>query len=330
MSDTIFEHYRSVLRDIDVFAETAHDGAQAPHYARYGVTPDAGEGWMDLYQIDHGIAIGRCTYSFREAYDTTYTDRTEWLSVRILLSGSMHLSTPGSGGHAYEGCMVALKHMHANEDHVVRYRYPPNETFQGISIDVPAPLVDELFGGRPLAGHSGLLRPSPDRCYAVLDRRHACQRHGIRTALALLGTSPESAVGRLQIEGAALQFVAALAGPCCLGAHSRTRVPRPRHRVAVDDAIDILRHEFAQSHTIASLARRVGLNECYLKTAFRQVTGQTIGDFLRHTRMGRARELIENGRMTVLQACQFVGYSNPAQFAAAFRRIHGIAPSSLK
>jgi len=82
--------------------------------------------------------------------------------------------------------------------------------------------------------------------------------------------------------------------------------------------------------TITALSRRVRLNECYLKTAFRRITGQTIAQYLRHLRMRHARRLIEDTRASVLHTAAFVGYSNPSHFASAFKAVYGIAPSRLK
>ncbi len=70
---------------------------------------------------------------------------------------------------------------------------------------------------------------------------------------------------------------------------------------AVDEALDILRQEWKSPPTISRLARRVGLNECYLKNGFRRRTGMPIGEM--------------------------VGYSNPSHFAVAFKKVHGHLPS---
>lgn len=47
--------------------------------------------------------------------------------------------------------------------------------------------------------------------------------------------------------------------------------------------------------TISAMARRVGINESYLKNGFRAQVGCTIGEFVRQKRMKKAMELIESG-----------------------------------
>ncbi len=76
-----------------------------------------------------------------------------------------------------------------------------------------------------------------------------------------------------------------------------------------------------------SSARRVGVNECYLKKGFREQMGMSIGSYIRQLRMTKALEMIETGRYSVLDTALFVGYSNPGHFSAAFKKFNGHLPS---
>lgn len=105
---------------------------------------------------------------------------------------------------------------------------------------------------------------------------------------------------------------------------------RTRWQRAVDDAIDIIRAEYAGDHlTISELSRRTGTNECYLKRGFRERTGSSIAAFIRHHRMQTALALLEEGGMSVREVAHEVGYVNPSQFARAFRAVYGYAPSDI-
>lgn len=75
---------------------------------------------------------------------------------------------------------------------------------------------------------------------------------------------------RLEAESAALELAAQLLR------FTFARHDRPYLRRRIDEAADILRCEFSQTHTIATLTRRVGLNECYLKRCFKAQTGETV------------------------------------------------------
>ncbi len=98
-------------------------------------------------------------------------------------------------------------------------------------------------------------------------------------------------------------------------------------RAAVDEAVDILHRERNDPPSISALARRVGVDECYLKKWFRQRMGMPIGAYICQQRMTRALEMIETGRHSILKTSLFVGYSNPGHFTTAFKKFYGRLPS---
>ena len=148
----------------------------------------------------------------------------------------------------------------------------------------------------------------------------------------------------LQIEGLTLALIgqwleqpgtdaAANHGPIVSAPASFNAASARRHarwQRAVDDAVDILRAEFARAPSIAELARRVGLNECYLKRHFRQRTGLGIAAFVRQQRMACALALLESGPCAVQDVARHVGYQSLGHFARAFRAAHGCLPSDVR
>ena len=296
----------SPLRDID------------PGYARFDLPRHHGSGWTDLHRIAHGITLARGQYDFSGTFEDHYVQPPECLTIKIMVAGELHLQVPEQRKPTvYRGAGVMLRQ--ASEQQTFNREMVGH--FSGVSIEVPTPLLEQLFEDQ--AETIG----GPDGTELLLDSDHLCHTLGMATASTLLTSAMHTTVGRLHAEAAALQMLAQLIDhkPWRQG----PQLPL-RQRVAVQDARDILHDEFAHSHSIASLARRVGINECYLKSAFKAATGQTIAQYLRGVRMQQARALLEAGQCSVLQACEFVGYSNPGQFAAAFRRIHGVTPASVK
>lgn len=91
-------------------------------------------------------------------------------------------------------------------------------------------------------------------------------------------------------------------------------------------AARLLVHDLENPPSLAKLARAAGLSESTLKRGFGQVFGTTPFGYLRSRRMEHARQLLAQGAATVLEAAAAVGYSNPSNFAAAFRRQFGVNP----
>ncbi len=82
-----------------------------------------------------------------------------------------------------------------------------------------------------------------------------------------------------------------------------------------------------QPLSIQELAKIAGMGTTKLKAGFRAVFDKTIFEYVREQRMQKAVWLLEANRMRVCDVAMAVGYSNPSQFAAAFRRQYGCNPS---
>lgn len=98
----------------------------------------------------------------------------------------------------------------------------------------------------------------------------------------------------------------------------------------IREAARLLEADLANPPTLPELARRAGLSETSLKRGFRRLFGQTVFGHLRARRMQLARTLLESGECTVLEAAVRVGYSNPSNFSAAFRREFGLNPKQFQ
>uniref|UniRef100_B8HX82 Transcriptional regulator, AraC family n=1 Tax=Cyanothece sp. (strain PCC 7425 / ATCC 29141) TaxID=395961 RepID=B8HX82_CYAP4 len=107
-----------------------------------------------------------------------------------------------------------------------------------------------------------------------------------------------------------------------------SRLIHPDDVQRIHQAKQILLNNLNNPPSLLALARQVGLNDCTLKRGFRQVLGTTTFGYVHEQRMHWARKLLEQQRMSVKEVAHTVGYLNPSQFTAAFKRTYGITPSS--
>lgn len=63
---------------------------------------------------------------------------------------------------------------------------------------------------------------------------------------------------------------------------------------------------------------------------FKGLTGENAADYLRKQRLEKAAELIKEGRMTLSQISQEVGFSSVTQFRSKFKELFGVNPSEYK
>lgn len=104
-----------------------------------------------------------------------------------------------------------------------------------------------------------------------------------------------------------------------------------RHRTALfEDAVSIVEAEFADDLSLDDIARRVASSRRQLQRAYAEIGSTTFREHLTGVRMDRAAEMLQGRALTVREVAHRVGYRQPAQFAKAFRRHHGMAPSDFR
>lgn len=96
------------------------------------------------------------------------------------------------------------------------------------------------------------------------------------------------------------------------------------------DASAIVHAEFAEDLSLDDIARRVASSRRQLQRAFAEIGQTTFREHLTEVRMDRAADMLAERDLTVREVAQRVGYRQPAQFAKAFRRRHGSAPSTYR
>ncbi|MGA7794904.1 MAG: AraC family transcriptional regulator [Candidatus Acidiferrales bacterium] len=82
--------------------------------------------------------------------------------------------------------------------------------------------------------------------------------------------------------------------------------------------------------TLAELARNANLSVYYFATLFRESTGFSPHRYILHRRVTRARELLRNTSLSVLDVSLDLGFQHQNNFARAFRRITGMTPTYFR
>ena len=91
----------------------------------------------------------------------------------------------------------------------------------------------------------------------------------------------------------------------------------------------ILEQNIDQPYTIKELARKVAMNECYLKKGFKTLVGRTIHEYQQELRIDKAKKLLQHEGRSVTEVANTLGYSSISHFSTAFKRITGMKPCEL-
>ena len=90
---------------------------------------------------------------------------------------------------------------------------------------------------------------------------------------------------------------------------------------AVNDRLD------DSDFNVEALADEVGLSRVQLHRRMKELTGITVGEFIRNLRLQQAAKLLASGDTSVSQVTYAVGFSNPNHFSTAFKKHFGVSPS---
>jgi AraC family transcriptional regulator, regulatory protein of adaptative response / methylphosphotriester-DNA alkyltransferase methyltransferase len=98
----------------------------------------------------------------------------------------------------------------------------------------------------------------------------------------------------------------------------------------LDEANEIVARDYASELMLDDVARRIASSRRQLQRAYAEIGHTTFRAHLTRVRMDRAAELLATRTFTVREVAHRVGYRQPAQFAKAFRRHRGLAPSDFR
>src|ERR687892_1797558 len=98
----------------------------------------------------------------------------------------------------------------------------------------------------------------------------------------------------------------------------------------LEEANEIVARDYASDLSLDDIARRVASSRRQLQRAYAEIGDTTFRDHLTRMRMQKAAEMLATRGLTVREVAHRVGSRQPAQFAKAFRRYHGLAPSAFR
>jgi AraC-like DNA-binding protein len=94
----------------------------------------------------------------------------------------------------------------------------------------------------------------------------------------------------------------------------------------VAGALTYISAHIAEPVTVAAMAEQVSLSPSAFTRTFRDVTGRSPYQYVKDVRLGRARELLIEGRLSVTAVSLAVGYTSVSHFIKEFRSRFGTTP----
>jgi len=81
---------------------------------------------------------------------------------------------------------------------------------------------------------------------------------------------------------------------------------------------------------VADIAKKLLMNQTYLRSMFKMEFQTTISDYITKVRMEKAMELIKKGGHKLSAVAQLVGYNDTGYFSKCFKKYFGLSPSDIR
>lgn len=105
--------------------------------------------------------------------------------------------------------------------------------------------------------------------------------------------------------------------------------PQMSHR-EIEAVKQYIYDHFSEELSIDMLARLVYMAPSYLSAVFKKETGQNLSKFIKEYRMEKAKDMLENTHMKIVNVSEAVGYPNVSYFCQSFREYYGVSPQKFR
>lgn len=87
---------------------------------------------------------------------------------------------------------------------------------------------------------------------------------------------------------------------------------------------------YLRAMTVEEMAEEIHLSSNYIRTIFKEGTGQTILEYITNYRFEKACELLGNPSYKVKEVSNMVGYENVSYFCSVFTKRYGMSPNEFR
>lgn len=98
----------------------------------------------------------------------------------------------------------------------------------------------------------------------------------------------------------------------------------------VRDAITFINNNYAEEIGVEEMAAHTKLNVSYFHKIFKKAAGCTPMDYLNNVRIDKAKMLLENTDIPIIEICTFVGFNSRQYFTHAFKKRTGLTPRAFR
>ena len=272
-------------------------------------------GKVEEWQLASGLNVTHSDLQILRPYESTSAGHSP-LFLLVVLEGCVDLRLNGRPFKITAGTVLSTR---LGKQGILHASHQKDQRLVTVSLGIN-PSQFSVDPSRVTLPESWRKHTSPCAVWTMPDHMMISMRFAI--------SRQTPAIAReLMLEGLMLQLLG-----LTLNQQIRNGVPRvpalPDGHYRLEAVRQLLESSPEQNHTLDSLAKTAAMSSSSLRTKFRQAYGESVFNYLRDCRLALARRYLLQG-YSVQQAAWMSGYQHATNFATAFRRRYGIAPSGL-
>lgn len=107
--------------------------------------------------------------------------------------------------------------------------------------------------------------------------------------------------------------------------------PRAEGAELLDGAAAFIQARYAQQDlSVAMVAEAMGVSPVAITRVFQRLLGMGTLDFIHHTRLQRAKQLLTGGERSIREIAELTGYNNSVTFIRVFKKYEGVTPGQYR
>lgn len=104
----------------------------------------------------------------------------------------------------------------------------------------------------------------------------------------------------------------------------------PKLSPAVQKCCDYIEMNLTEKVRASDLAALAGYSEYYITRKFKEETGYFINDYVKFAKIERAKVLLQNTDLSVLEIAEQLGFTTRSYFGQSFREVAGMSPTQFR
>ncbi|WP_273327046.1 helix-turn-helix transcriptional regulator [Vallitalea guaymasensis] len=307
--------------------ECKFESEKAGMYIRYYVSPQYGEGFIEQIKFPNGLELCITDVYLKKSIGFEYNLINPPYEINYMIDGNLFHNE------------MEAKDMNISSGNIsVYFRKKMSGLFKIIKdrrVRYITIIADERFIEESLLNeeyHKGLSKFKRSNRAIELTKPHKT-RAELKAIFNQMVSCDFSNVGKLMyLQSKSIEAL------CYVWEKEITMLENQENTLFIDkDALEsielarqLIEDNMVEPFTIKELAKQVHMNEYKLKKGFKQLYNTTIFGYLRHIRMVKAKELLEQRDMNIGQVSCAVGYTNASHFSKNFKEYYGENPKIFR